>query len=209
VYAAIISLLSPEDYVGVNYHEVSCALLRGVDPVYLFRCLYYNQFNSYTSFCDKIISGTSRMVGVAFDLCQTKFVHNFVCFVDEEYIEENRFFESLDTAILYNMPILFLCNNPQKIAIDKEISKNYISSTNLHDICEKTSAALTFIKYNSRPFLLEYETPDICPLSIVETQLINKKDLEIIHWNHIKSDIQAGLLHALEMVEYESSSLNC
>jgi pyruvate dehydrogenase E1 component alpha subunit len=127
VAAGVLSALGPEDAVVATYREHGHALLRGVDPGEILAEMYGKQegccrgrggsmhlFDAATRFYGGnaiVAGGLPVAVGLALaDKMQGR-DRVTACFFGEGAVAEGEFHESLNLAALWQLPVLFCCEN--------------------------------------------------------------------------------------------------
>jgi len=124
------------------------------------------------------IVGNSVPIGVGLGLSSRFENHSFISciYFGEGCVEEGVFHESINFAILKNLPVLFVCENnlysvysnldvrqPKKRKIHKMIEAMGIKTfngdgNNVLDVYNKTKKAIKHIKKNQKPVFLEFKT---------------------------------------------------
>ena len=127
VAAGVLGALGPEDAVLATYREHGHALLRGVDPGEILAEMYGKQegccrgrggsmhlFDAATRFYGGnaiVAGGLPLAVGLALaDKMQGR-DRVTACFFGEGAVAEGEFHESLNLAALWQLPVLFCCEN--------------------------------------------------------------------------------------------------
>jgi pyruvate dehydrogenase E1 component alpha subunit len=127
VAAGVMSALGPDDAVVATYREHGHALLRGVSPEAILAEMYGKQegccrgrggsmhlFDSATRFYGGnaiVAGGLPLAVGLALaDRMQGR-ERVTACFFGEGAVAEGEFHESLNLAALWQLPVLFCCEN--------------------------------------------------------------------------------------------------
>lgn len=127
VAAGVMEQLSPEDAVVATYREHGQAIAKGVPPKKVMAELYGKQegcalgrggsmhlFDKETNFCGGnaiVAAGLPVAVGMALADKMAKRNRVTVCLFGDGAVAEGEFHESLNLASLWQLPILFICEN--------------------------------------------------------------------------------------------------
>jgi TPP-dependent pyruvate/acetoin dehydrogenase alpha subunit len=187
----VIDALSQDDFLLTNHRSMSHLLSRGADPARVLAEIYGKR----TGYC-KGKSGfrhisirelgvmlTSTVVGaelsmapgVALALAMQDSSAIVACFFGDGASCEGVFHESLNLASLWNLPILFACENNQwqwnvsrkeaqaagrisEFAAPHGIKSQSVDGMDLEAVREAAQAAVAYVRKERRPFLLESVT---------------------------------------------------
>lgn len=240
IAAGIIPILEPKDRVVATYREHGHALARGVPMGSILAEMYgkaegcaggrggsmhlfSRQHNFYGG--NAIVGGGLPLaVGLGLADRMSSSAVTTACFFGEGAVAEGEFHESLNLAALWNLPVLFVCENngyAMGSALDLTEAQTDISikaqsygidaqSVDGMDVVAVEVAArraLNEIAETGRPQFLECKTYRFRPHSMFDAQLYRSKD-EIAEWR-MKGPIlrfqtwleQSGLLQAPEVSE--------
>ncbi|MBT1001959.1 pyruvate dehydrogenase (acetyl-transferring) E1 component subunit alpha [Paenarthrobacter sp. DKR-5] len=127
VAAGVLSTLAPDDAVVATYREHGHALLRGVDPGAILAEMYGYQegccrgrggsmhlFDAGTRFYGGnaiVAGGLPLAVGLALADKMAGRSRVTACFFGEGAVAEGEFHESMNLAALWELPVLFCCEN--------------------------------------------------------------------------------------------------
>lgn len=127
VAVGVVQALGPEDGVVATYREHGQALARGVDMGSIMAEMYGKQegcargrggsmhlFDAATHFYggNAIVGGGLPLaVGLAFADKRQQRPHITACFFGDGAVQEGEFHESMNLAALWQLPVLFVCEN--------------------------------------------------------------------------------------------------
>ena len=127
VAAGVIGALGPDDWLVSTYREHGHALARGVSPTSLMAEMYGREtgcsrgrggsmhlFDAATKFVggNAIVGGGLPLaIGLALADRMRGLDHVTACFFGEGAAAEGEFHEALNLAALWNLPVLFCCEN--------------------------------------------------------------------------------------------------
>ena len=214
IAAGVITVLTPEDRVVATYREHGHALVRGVSMDAVMAEMYGKEsgcsrgrggsmhlFDAATNFYGgNAIVGGGLPLAVGLALADRMRDENRVtaCFFGEGAVAEGEFHESLNLAALWNLPVLFICeNNGYAMGTALEISE---SETDIHakaasynmaseavdgmDVVAVEAAtrrALQTVREAGKPYFLECRTYRFRPHSMFDAQLYRDK-AEVEDW---------------------------
>jgi pyruvate dehydrogenase E1 component alpha subunit len=222
VAVGVINKLTAEDSVVSTYREHGHALTRGVSMDRVLAEMYgkvsgcskgrggsMHLFDAATNFYggNAIVGGGLPMaVGLAFAnkrLCSKASEPSLsmpvvACFFGEGAVAEGEFHESLNLAALWQLPVLFICENnryamgtalslsesQQNIAVKAQsygIDSCQVDGMNVVDVEASASSAITAIREQGKPFLLECLTYRFRGHSMFDAQLYRDKE-EVKQW---------------------------
>ncbi len=213
VATGVIEQLLPEDAVVATYREHGQALVRGVSAGGIMAEMYgkmegcargrggsMHLFDAKTRFC-----GGNAIVGgglpLAIGLALADKMQNrkgvTVCFFGEGAVAEGEFHESLNLAALWQLPVLFLCENNlyamgtalRFTESETEIAKKgdgynvanaVVDGMDVLAVSEAAAKAITMVR-EGRPYLLECRTYRFRAHSMFDAELYRSKD-EVTEW---------------------------
>lgn len=151
VAVGALSALGPEDYVLASYREHGHALVRGVDPGEVMAELYGKQcgcsrgkggsmhlFDKRRGFLGghAIVGGQIPLaIGTAFATKHLKQNRVTLCSFGEAAVNIGSFHESLNLAALWNLPVVFLCEN-NRFGMGTPVER----ASALYDLAQKACA---------------------------------------------------------------------
>ncbi len=235
IAAGVIPVLGPDDKIVATYREHGQALARGVPMTTVMAEMYgkaegcsggrggsMHIFDAATNFYggNAIVGGGLPLAaGIALADRMRGVRHVTACFFGDGAAAEGEFHETLNLAALWDLPVLFVCEN-NGYAMGTAIER-YDSETDIHQKAKAyglesrrvdgmdvvaveaaARAAVQFIREAGRPVFLECNTYRFRPHSMFDAQLYRSKQ-EIEAWRkqgpiHRFQDwgLQSGLLHA-------------
>lgn len=242
IAAGIIPLLAPQDRVVATYREHGHALMRGVSMSAVLAEMYgksegcsggrggsMHLFDADTNFY-----GGNAIVGGGLPLAAGLALADRLrgdttvtsCFFGEGAVAEGEFHETLNLAVLWQLPVLFVCEN-NGYAMGTALARSESET----DISEKAAAygieahvvdgmdvvaveaaamkALDHIRETGKPVFLECRTYRFRPHSMFDAQLYRDKD-EVEEWR-VKGPIvrfqtwlvENGLIHDEDIATIE------
>ncbi|MEA3352641.1 MAG: pyruvate dehydrogenase (acetyl-transferring) E1 component subunit alpha [Campylobacterota bacterium] len=214
VATGVMDALDEDDTILSTYREHGHALARGISANSIMAEMFGKQegcskgrggsmhlFDSSTRFYggSAIVGGGLPMaVGMAMaDKMQNKNRVTVVIFGDGA-VGEGEFHESLNLAALWNLPILFVCENNKygmgtalelsesqtdisKKAASYKIKSSQVDGMDVVKVNELTSEAVEYIKNGKGPFFIEALTYRFKAHSMFDAQLYRTKD-EVNLW---------------------------
>ncbi|MGE0124392.1 MAG: pyruvate dehydrogenase (acetyl-transferring) E1 component subunit alpha [Dehalococcoidia bacterium] len=223
VATGIIEHLTPDDAIIATYREHGQALARGVSPGTIMAEMYgkvegcargrggsMHLFDKATRFYggNAIVGGGLPLaVGLALAEKMQQRSGIAVCFFGEGAAAEGEFHESMNLAALWQLPVLFVCeNNLYAMGTALSISQSVTSIARKADgygmacavvdgmdvlaVSAAAAAAVAQVRAGA-PFLLECRTYRFRPHSMFDAELYRSKD-EVAEWK--KRDPIAQLL---------------
>lgn len=214
----VMSLLRKEDNVMATYREHAHALLKGVPLSSIMAEMFgksqgcskgrggsmhlFSKEHRFFGGNAIVGAGLPQAVGLAFASLSQNVKRNTVVFFGEGAVAEGIFHESLNLASLWNIPVIFICENNlyamgtslERSQAQTELTKkaqvhNVISQAgdgmDVFDVIEKTRQALSYVEEKKRPYFLEFKTYRFRPHSMFDPELYRSKK-EIESWK--KSD---------------------
>lgn len=213
VATGVIEHLLPEDAVVATYREHGQALARGISAGSIMAEMYgkvegcargrggsMHLFDAKTHFCggNAIVGGGLPLaIGLALaDKMQNR-KNVTVCFFGEGAVAEGEFHESLNLAALWQLPVLFLCENNlyamgtalRLIESVTEIARKgdsynvanaVVDGMNVLAVSEAAARAVAMVR-EGRPYLLECRTYRFRGHSMFDAELYRSKD-EVAEW---------------------------
>jgi pyruvate dehydrogenase E1 component alpha subunit/2-oxoisovalerate dehydrogenase E1 component len=213
VATGVIEHLRPEDAIVATYREHGQALARGVSAGAIMAEMYgkvegcargrggsMHLFDAKTRFCggNAIVGGGLPLAaGLALaDKMQNRKAVT-VCFFGEGAVAEGEFHEALNLAALWQLPVLFLCENnlyamgtalrlsESVTDISKKgaaygIASAWVDGMDLLAVSDAAAKAVAHAR-EGRPFLLECRTYRFRAHSMFDAELYRSKD-EVAEW---------------------------
>jgi pyruvate dehydrogenase E1 component alpha subunit len=213
VATGIIEQMRPEDAIVATYREHGQALVRGVSAGSIMAEMFGKQegcargrggsmhlFDAKTRFCggNAIVGGGLPLaVGLALaDKMQNRQAVT-VCFFGEGAVAEGEFHESLNLSALWQLPVLFVCENnlyamgtalrftESKMDIASKgdaygVANASVDGMDVLAVREAAQKALETAR-EGRPFLLECRTYRFRAHSMFDAELYRTKD-EVAEW---------------------------
>lgn len=243
VSVGVISALQPEDAIVATYREHGQALARGIGMGALMAELYGKQegcckgrggsmhvFDRAKRFYGgNAIVGGGLPLSVGNALGDKMLGHAAVtaCFFGDGAVDEGSFHESMNLAVLWKLPVLFVCENnlyamgmaleraeaETRIAIKAagyHMGSEAVDGMNVVDVEVAAKRAIAEIRRTNQPFLLECRTYRFRAHSMFDAQLYRSKQ-EIEAWRAKDPIAQlqswltdTGLLHPDEVSQIEA-----
>lgn len=210
VAVGAMSVIKPEDYIVATYREHGHALARGLSMDKIMAEMYgksngcsrgrggsMHLFDAEHHFYggNAIVGGGLPLaVGLAMAI---KKLHTekavAVCFFGEGAVAEGEFHESLNLAALWQLPVLFICENnlyamgtalslsesEKKLTSKAEsyaVEARQVDGMNVVDVEAAVAAAMETVRQQGRPFFLECQTYRFRGHSMFDTELYRDKD---------------------------------
>ncbi|MCV2369924.1 pyruvate dehydrogenase (acetyl-transferring) E1 component subunit alpha [Roseateles oligotrophus] len=234
VAAGIFCELKPEDKVLATYREHGHALLRGVSMKAIMAEMFGKQegcsrgrggsmhlFDKACNFYggNAIVgAGLPSAVGLALaDQMLGRKGCVTVCFFGEGAVAEGVFHESLNLAALWQLPVLFVCENnlyamgtalarsEAQISLTAKaaaqgLPTGHINGMNVLAVHAAAAQAIAFVRREQRPFFLELHTYRFRAHSMFDAELYRDKQ-EVERWKtHDPIACFAAQLRAAEML---------
>ena len=214
VAAGIMHYMQPEDNILCTYREHGQALIRGVDPGAIMAEMYGKQegcskgrggsmhlFDVKTRFFggNAIVAGHLPMaVGLA--LADKKLNRRQItcCFFGEGAMAEGEFHEAMNLAVLWQVPVLFVCENNlyamgtaiqythavtnlEKKAAGYGITSATVDGMDLLAVMNAAETATETIRQSGRPYFLICNTYRFRAHSMFDAELYRDK-AEVEEW---------------------------
>ncbi|SDJ42730.1 pyruvate dehydrogenase (acetyl-transferring) E1 component subunit alpha [Aliiruegeria lutimaris] len=242
IAAGVIPVLGPDDKIVATYREHGQALARGVPMTEVMAEMYgkaegssggrggsMHIFDAATNFYggNAIVGGGLPLAaGIALADRLRGDNHVTACFFGDGAAAEGEFHETMNLAALWNLPVLFVCEN-NGYAMGTAIER-YDSDTDIHDKAKAygiesrqvdgmdvvavevaARSAIRHIRESGKPVFLECKTYRFRPHSMFDAQLYRSKE-EIESWRkrgpiHRFQDwlLENALLHAEDITRIE------
>ena len=214
VAAGSLRALGEEDAVVATYREHAHALLRGIPMTSIMAEMFGKQegcshgrggsmhlFDASRRFYGGnaiVAGGLPLATGLAFADAQLRRNRVTACYFGEGAIAEGAFHESLNMAELWQLPVLFLCENNRYAmgtSIDRELSQTDLTakaasyrvpSASVDGMdavaCQATTQqAVDHIRAQGGPFFVEFRTYRFRPHSMFDPELYRGK-AEVEEW---------------------------
>ena len=215
VAAGVMPALGPEDNVVATYREHGHALLRGVSMrsivAEMFGCEQgcsrgrggsMHLFDRAARFCGgQAIVGGGLPLAVGLALADRQLPRAgavTACFFGEGAVAEGAFHESMNLAALWQVPVLFVCENnlyAMGTALERSQAQTdlvrkaaacgvpgaHADGMDVLAVHEATRAALGDVRRTGRPFFLEVHTYRFRAHSMFDPELYRDRQ-EVEHW---------------------------
>lgn len=214
VAAGVMEALRPEDAIVATYREHGQALLRGISAGAIMAEMYGKQegcargrggsmhlFDAETRFYggNAIVGGGLPLaVGLALAAKMQKQEHIVCCFFGDGAVAEGEFHESMNLAALWQLPLLFLCENNQyamgtalelaqaetdlaKKAEGYAMEASAVDGMDVLAVQAAAHRAADFVRNERAPYFLECRTYRFRGHSAFDTELYREK-AEIEEW---------------------------
>ena len=214
VAAGSLRVLGPEDAVVATYREHAHALLRGIPMTKIMAEMFgkaqgcsggrggsMHLFDAKRRFYGGnaiVAGGLPLAAGLAYADAQLKRNRISACYFGEGAIAEGAFHETMNMAELWQLPVLFCCENNRYAmgtAIDRELSQVDLTAKAesyrvpaawadgmdvlaCHDVMNR---AVEHIRTNGGPFFVEFRTYRFRPHSMFDPELYRQK-AEVEQW---------------------------
>ncbi|HRQ36788.1 MAG TPA: pyruvate dehydrogenase (acetyl-transferring) E1 component subunit alpha [Chloroflexota bacterium] len=242
VAVGVLQALRPEDAVIATYREHGQALARGVGMGAIMAEMYGKQegcarghggsmhlFDAATHFYggNAIVGGGLPLaVGLALADKMQHRPHVTCCFFGDGAVQEGEFHESMNLASLWQLPVLFVCeNNRYAMGVPLEISEavpelarkadaynvpaTAVDGMDVLAVEEAAMQAVNYVRSGLGPYFLECRTYRFRAHSMFDAELYRTKT-EIEEWKQRDPIIQLsrllqeqGAMAAAEMAELE------
>ncbi len=191
VAVGVLNAAGPSDYVVSTYREHVHAMLRGISPGQVMAELFGKKDG-----CSRGMGGSMHLfdrqkrfmggyaivgetfpvaVGIAYSVAMREQPDVVICFFGDGAVNQGTFHESLNMAALWDLPVLFVCENNHyqigteihrhsavaevyKRACGYHIPARRIDGMDVMAVYEATEQALQQIRAGTGPQLLEFET---------------------------------------------------
>jgi pyruvate dehydrogenase E1 component alpha subunit len=214
IATGVLSCLRPPDNVIATYREHGHALLKGVPAKFIMA----EMFGKRTGVCGGrggsmhlisrehrffggnaiVAAGIPHAVGLSLASLKLNQDRRTVCFFGEGAAAEGVFHEALNLSSLWQIPVLFCCENnlyamgtalvrsqaqinPVLKAKGHNIEGQSVDGMNLNEVIQKTKEAIEYMEREQKPYFLEFRTYRFRPHSIFDPDLYRTKE-EIKLW---------------------------
>ncbi len=212
--AGAISAIRETDYVVTGYREHGQALMKGIEPKLVMAELFGKQagiskgkggsmhlFSPEKRFFggDAIVAGNLPLAaGAALAATYTKTDDIVLCVFGDGAVNEGAFHESLNLASLWNLPVLFYCENNRygmgtaveraspvedlaKRAAAYNIDWHIIDGMDVVEVYEAVKEAAERIRSSKRPEMIESKTYRFKGHSVADPEVYRSKE-EVKEW---------------------------
>ncbi len=242
IAVGVMSALGEEDQIVATYREHGHALARGMSMGSILAEMYgrtngcsrgrggsMHLFDKNLHFYGgNAIVGAGLPLATGLAMANKKMQRNAiaVCFFGDGAVAEGEFHESLNLAALWQLPILFICENNRyamgtALALSESetniaqkarsygIEATQVDGMNVVDVEAATSSAVDYIREQQRPYFIECQTYRFRGHSSFDTQLYRDKSeiavweekgpvKQLIQWLQKNSHFQNEELSAIE-----------
>jgi pyruvate dehydrogenase E1 component alpha subunit len=214
VAAGVIGALGPDDWLVSTYREHGHALARGVSPASVMAEMYGREtgcsrgrggsmhlFDAATKFVggNAIVGGGLPLaIGLALADKLRGLPHVTACFFGEGAAAEGEFHETLNLAALWNLPVLFCCENnlyAMGTALERshaetdlalraasyDIAAWPVDGMDVLEVAEAAGRAVESIRAGGGPHFLELRTYRFRAHSMYDPELYRDKE-EVARW---------------------------
>lgn len=237
-------VLKPEDSIVATYREHGHALARGISMGSVMAEMFgksngcsrgrggsMHLFDASLKFYGGyaiVGGGLPIAVGLALAARMQKTNSVTACFFGDGAVAEGEFHESMNLAALWQLPLVFLCENNlyamgtalerhqsqtniAKKAESYGINSETVDGMDVLAVEEATGKAIELVRATSRPYLIEYRTYRFRAHSMYDAELYRNKD-EVELWKTrcpilglIASMKEDGILNDHDLSEIEKS----
>jgi pyruvate dehydrogenase E1 component alpha subunit len=233
IAVGVIPVLEPRDRIVATYREHGQALVRGVPMTTVLAEMYGKQegcsrgrggsmhlFDRATNFCGgNAIVGGGLPLAVGLALADQMRGNDVVtaCFFGDGAVAEGEFHESMNLAVLWELPVLFVCENNlyamgtalelsesetdiQRKAACYRMTSEAIDGMDVVAVEAAARRAVHAVRDTGKPYFLECRTYRLRAHSMFDSQLYRDK-AEVEAWRH-KDPITRfqGWLEANQMI---------
>jgi pyruvate dehydrogenase E1 component alpha subunit len=214
VATGVFNSIRDQDNVVATYREHGHAYLKGISARTIMAEMYGKQdgcckghggsmhlFSKQNRFFGGqaiVAGGLPLAVGLALGTQMQNEDRLTYCFFGDGATAEGEFHESMNLASLWNLPIVFCCENnlyamgtalarysSQLDFVKKSESYNIkaqaVDGMNIFEVVEKTKAAQSYVLNEKKPIFLEFKTYRFKPHSMFDADLYRQKS-EIAEW---------------------------
>lgn len=214
VAVGVIENLKKEDSIVATYREHGHALIRGVSMNSIMAEMYgkaegcsggrggsmhlYDKATNFFGGSAIVANGLPMAVGVAFAYKRQKKNAVACCFFGEGAVDEGEFHESLNLASLWELPVLFVCENnlysmgmPFELAeaetnlVKKaeayEVKGSSVDGMDVMAVWEASEKAIKYVREQKKPYFLECRTYRYRAHSMFDPERYRKKS-EVQEW---------------------------
>lgn len=214
IAVGLMNALTPDDAVLATYREHGQALARGVSANAIMAEMFGKQegtsrgrggsmhiFDADTRFYGGsaiVAGGLPLAVGMALADKMMKRNRVTVCLFGDGAVAEGEFHESLNLASLWNLPVLFVCENNRyamgtalelteaqmdisKKAASYKINSKQVDGMSVMDVSEAAKEAVNYVRAGDGPVFLECLTYRFRAHSMFDAELYREKT-EVSEW---------------------------
>lgn len=214
VAVGVIEKLKDIDSVVATYREHGHALIRGVSMESIMAEMYgkaegcsrgrggsmhlYDKATNFYGGSAIVANGLPMAVGVAFAYKRQKNDAINCCFFGEGAVDEGEFHESLNLASLWEVPVLFVCeNNLYSMGMPFELAEaetNLVKKAEAYNVpgesvdgmdvlrvYETAAKAIDYVRKKKKPFFLECRTYRYRAHSMFDPERYRQKE-EVQEW---------------------------
>ncbi|BDY11750.1 pyruvate dehydrogenase (acetyl-transferring) E1 component subunit alpha [Hydrogenimonas cancrithermarum] len=214
VATGIMATLKPEDGVVATYREHGHALVKGIEPQKVMAELYgkidgcsrgrggsmhlFDKEKNFYGGYAIVGGGLPLAVGIALADKRLGRERVTVCFFGDGAVAEGEFHESLNLAALWNLPVLFVCENNlygmgtrlelaesepdiAKKAESYRIESHRVDGMDVLKVHEAARKALSHVRSGKGPVFLECQTYRFRAHSMFDAELYRSKE-EVEEW---------------------------
>ncbi|MFH5885623.1 pyruvate dehydrogenase (acetyl-transferring) E1 component subunit alpha [Halalkalibaculum sp. DA3122] len=214
VAVGVIENLQPKDSIVATYREHGHALIRGVSMDSIMAEMFgkaegcsggrggsmhlYDKATSFFGGSAIVANGLPMAIGVAFAYKRQKNNAIACCFFGEGAVDEGEFHESLNLASLWELPVLFVCeNNLYSMGMPFELAEaetNLVRKAESYDlkaervdgmdvlsVMQASEKAITYVRERQKPFFLECQTYRYRAHSMFDPERYRTKE-EVKEW---------------------------
>jgi len=214
VAVGIIENMTKDDSIVGTYREHGHALIRGISMESIMAELFgkmegcsggrggsmhlYDKETNFFGGSAIVGNGLPMAVGVAFAYKRQHKGALVCCFFGEGAVDEGEFHESMNLASLWDLPVLFVCeNNLYSMGMPFELAEaetNLVRKANAYNVegssvngmdvlavQEASEKAMNYIRTNKRPYFLECKTYRYRAHSMFDPERYRKKS-EVKEW---------------------------
>lgn len=214
VAVGVIENLIKEDSIVATYREHGHALIRGVSMNSIMAEMYgkaegcsggrggsmhlYDKATNFFGGSAIVANGLPMAIGVAFAYKRQKENAVACCFFGEGAVDEGEFHESLNLASLWELPVLFVCENnlysmgmPFELAeaetnlVKKaeayEVKGSSVDGMDVMAVLEASEKIIKYVRGQKKPYFLECRTYRYRAHSMFDPERYRKKS-EVQEW---------------------------
>lgn len=237
VATGVLSLVDPVDNVMATYREHAHALLKGISAKSIMAEMFgrvdgcsggrggsmhlYSREKRFFGGNAIVASGIPQAVGLALAAQRLRESRKTICFFGEGAIAEGVFYESLNMASLWKIPLLFCCENNLyamgtglvrsqaqtdliKKATIHNISAETVNGMDVLEVVAKTKKALEYISNEKKPYFLEFKTYRFRPHSMFDPDLYREKSELEVWKKHCPIDSFSSSLLSTQIISEDS-----
>lgn len=214
VAVGVIENLRKEDSIVATYREHGHALVRGVSMESIMAELFgkaegcsggrggsmhlYDKKTNFFGGSAIVANGLPMAVGVAFAYKKQKKDSVACCFFGEGAVDEGEFHESMNLASLWELPVLFVCeNNLYSMGMPFELAQaetnlvskarsykmeaSAVNGMDVMDVLRVAEDALDYVREEKKPYFLECQTYRYRAHSMFDPERYRTKE-EVAEW---------------------------